>query len=231
MCANKWETMGTNLSKMSITSVVLAVLIITSCKKDQVPVEGNENNDFLAENCIYGGDFTPISNPNFSESGIIPMHMNNYWKYADSTWDSGGNLIESDVHLLQSSEARMKNGDVWWTLNYPVGIVHQSNDTLFNYEYLWPSGCPGKTPNYFLFDADSITSTFVMEGDMAFVMSSHKLSSIATPAGTFLDCLYYNKSGLSIAIIKPGIGIIEFEGSEPFTNNSRKLTLIEYYLE
>ena len=215
----------TNRSLQLSLLLFSVLLVISSCKKDKVE---EANTQYV---CTYGVDFIPITDPTFSENEIIPMHMNNFWIYADSIWDSSGNLVSASEIVVQPEEVATTSGDVWWTLDHPLGKIHQQNDTIFNIENAYPTGCPEKSAAYFLFDEDSITSTLIIGGDMAISLEANKVSSYETPAGIFSDCYNFHKLWINNTIIKPGVGIIEIIGEPYASGNSHKMTLIHYYLE
>lgn len=201
------------------------VIVISSCKKDKVD---EADTQYV---CTYGVDFTPITDPTFSENEIIPMHMNNFWIYADTTLNAAGNFVSASEILVQVNEVGSTNGDVWWTLTYPLRKMHQQNDTIFNFDYAWPTGCPEKSTSFFLFDEASISTSIVVEGDMMVTMDANKVDSFESPAGTFTNCYQYNKHGMSSTIIKPGVGILEIIQDSYASGNSHKFTLIHYHLE
>ncbi|MDG1333220.1 MAG: hypothetical protein P8P74_12875 [Crocinitomicaceae bacterium] len=199
-----------------------------SCGKDTI-----ENNGDADDSCLYDAEnYSAITDPSFSESGLIPMHLENYWRYADSTWDAGGNLIESGEFVIQPSAVGTYGNEVWWETNfYPIQVISVQDECLFDLQAnIGP--CPEKNLTYVLFNLDSITLTTSIWGDNSTIVAAHKVSSISTPAGTFIDCFHYDKFGYDATTLKHGIGIIEWTAG--FENNSvagRKLTLIEYHLE
>jgi len=218
------------ITKQSIRLVLIlpALCLTLSCEKETV-VNGTDSSEY----CKYDSEnSSDISDPNFSESGIIPMNMNNYWRYTDSTWDDNGVLTASSVLVIEPIEVRKYGDEVWWRTNFfPIPSLHFQNDSIFDLQAgLDP--CQNKNLSFFLFNQDSVSAATTVWGDIGIIMDANKVSSITTPAGTFTDCYYYHKFGHSGTTIKPGVGIVEWtSGFENNTLGGRKLTLIEYYLE
>jgi hypothetical protein len=183
--------------------------------------------------CTYFHEnFADVSDPSFSEAGIIPMNLNNYWRYADSTWDETGNLTASGEFVMQPTKAQTMGGETWWTLNhYPIQFMYQSNDTVYNLQGD-PWGCSLKNPVYVLFVEDSITMSSGIWDDVSVQVNANKVNSFETPAGIFSDCFYYKKTGYDATVLKPNIGILEWtSGFEDQSLAGRKLTLLEYHIE
>ncbi|NQZ70271.1 MAG: hypothetical protein HRT89_19645 [Lentisphaeria bacterium] len=105
-----------------------------------------------------GEEYVLVTDPNFSEEGMIPMNFKNYWNYADSTWDEFGNLIDSVEFLITPLEANRLGADVWWKFDYPVGTIHQSNDTIYDAQQ--GLFCAFKYPLFYPFDEDSIINRY-----------------------------------------------------------------------
>lgn len=200
------------------------IVLVAACKKDEVEEKETVN-------CGYEDPFVTVNDPNFSENGMIPIHLQNYWKYTDSTWSASGDLVSSSEYTMTPTNIRTKHGDYWWEIGYPLVSIHQSGDTIYRHESVWPTGCSAKTPIYYLFPEDSIASTLVMEGDIAIPFEARKVASFVTPNETFADCFVFDKLGMDRTVIKPGVGILEYEWYNSWSSESRKITLIEYHLE
>lgn len=212
---------------LAISLFLLLIATSTSCNKDTSDTTIN------GPDCKYGVDkYTLLNDPSYSDSGLIPMSMNNYWKYADSTWDASGTLVNSGEFILQPEEMGSFGNEVWWTTNfYPIGLIHVKNDCLFDMQN-GLSQCSFESLSYKLFDDDSTSYTGSIWGDIAVVVDANKVNSVTTPAGTFTDCFNYKKYNYDETMIKPGIGILEWKSG--FYDNSlegRKLTLIEYNIQ
>lgn len=157
--------------------------------------------------CDYTLEFSPETDPAVSQSGISPLHPNNYWVYADSTRDETGQLTEAGELTLSITEVRRNRSEVWWSFSELLATMYQSGDTVYTLEYVYPTGCPNKRMEYYPPGQDTLYFTGVVEGDIAVMRKAHEIQeTILTPSGNFDDCWFWSYEGWYEDIIQPEVG-------------------------
>ncbi len=214
--------------KNSIT-IIAVITVLAACEKDKLTSEPQE-----IYSCPYNMDQYSVVFPDvYSESdGIIPMNMNNYWRYADSTWDESGNLTQVDEFLMEVTEVGVLNQEAWWRTTFsPLRIFHQSDEGISDLQTSL-SGCNFKADVYRIFTGDTLDTSVSIFGDVLTEMIAYKMNTFDTPVGSFTDCIFYHKINYDQTVLKPGIGILEWKtGFESGSLAGRKFTLMEYYIE
>lgn len=198
---------------------------VSSCTKD-VAIE---NSNYT---CNYGLEFENVNNPGIISTGLIPLSLNNYWVYVDSTWDMNGTFINSTIDTIRPIHVKKTESDYWWYFNQVITSINLSNNEVFVSEYLWPSGCLNKRREYYSLTTDTIISHPIIEGDMGVQRKTYKIEdTIYTPAGNFPNSYYYEYTNWHSELIKENIGFIKITFYDTPLIKIRELTLIDYYLE
>lgn len=195
------------------------------CSKDIELTPGNENK------CAYGGEFTILNDRSLSQEGLIPITFNNYWVYADTSWDENGEVINAAVDTVRAIKARVTDTDIWWTFSSVLSTIHQKDDTVFVLESTYPYGCLNKRLEYYPLTTDTIHTLLVIEGDIGVLKKTYQIpATVFTPAGDFDQCYYYRYSLINAEILKQGVGFIKLT-DYLVGRKQREYTLIDYHLE
>jgi hypothetical protein len=211
-----------------ILFIIASILVLSSCKKDITP-----ENPY--ENCPYGNDLVAMTDPTVKSEGIIPLTLNNYWIYSDSTWhDEVLEPITYDTLLVISAE---KTGDdIWWKMSDGNRLCCENDKVyklvFFGYAMPGTTVCPEKALLYFTVPADTTLVWTEWISDYG-ILGEAKLnkSTIHTQAGDFSDFFEYNQSaafGVNIRWIKPGVGVIKTIEDHSYTSFRSVRTLISY---
>ena len=151
--------------------------------------------------------------------GLLPLSSRNYWVYQDSVYADGVfDRVQNDT-LRFTSWKSLSDGLIWWESNINIGLpeILYANDTaFFGLENRLFDGLSAKDvkKGYSLFTGDSIRYLASFE-DIAAQGRSLKLkTSFKTPAGTFNDCVYFEKNARSYrkdqVYFKPELGVLKY---------------------
>lgn len=203
-------------------------LVLISCKK-----EITSENPYV--NCPYGNHLVAMTDPSVKSDGIIPLALNNYWIYSDSTWHDGvlGPITYDTVSVISAEKT---GDDIWWNMSDGYRLCNENEKVYklsFNGEVMpGTTVCPEKALLFFPVPADTAVRWTEWISDYG-ILGEAKLnkSIIHTQAGDFSGFFEYNQSdafGKNFRWIKPGIGIIKT--ILEYNNNSFRSvrTLVSY---
>ena len=193
----------------------------------------------------YASDSVVSYNCTTRHCGIMPMGKNNYWVYQDSIFTDGVFLkTQMDTLRFTFQKQSLTDGLVWWQSNIEVGLpqwLYVSDSSFFGLaDRMFTTGIKDVKKEFGLFAGDSIRYQTSFE-DAAAIGKSLKLKTpVSTVAGTFNDCLYFEKNARNYrkdqVFVKSGIGVIRYV-QEVVPQGTRFLaiqkisTLVSYHFE
>ena len=150
--------------------------------------------------------------------GILPLSTKNYWVYEDSIFNYGVFVKVQYDTLQYTSKKSLTDGLTWWEGNLSVGLpdlLYANDSTFFGLEdRLFTPGYMDVKKDYSLFPGDSIKYLTSFEDAAAQGRSLKMENSLVTPAGTFANCLYFEKNARYYrkdqVYFKPGVGVIKY---------------------
>ena len=213
----------TTLSKL-ILSLFIGSILFSACRKDsfspviepaiscKIQTENPAGRSYTAESVI-------SITCNDKHCGILPLSSKNYWVYQDSMYDNGIFLrIQYDTLRYSSNKKSLTDGIIWWESNFTVGLpetLFANESTFFTLgDRLFTKGIKDAKKDYSIPESDTSRYLTSFE-DMAAAGLSIKLkTAFKTPAGTFSDCVYFEKNTRSYrkdqVIFKPGLGVVKY---------------------
>ena len=177
--------------------------------------------------------------------GFLPLSCKNYWIYQDSIFDNGVFLrTEQDTLRYTKAYKSLEDGLIWWEGTSVAGLperINSNDSSLFVLENrLFIPGILDAKRSFSLFTGDSMLY-LTSFGDIAALGRSVKIiSNLSTPAGTFSDCILFDKNARNYrreqVIFRPGVGVIKFIHEEaPMGTFEVKLqkisTLVSFHIE
>ena len=178
--------------------------------------------------------------------GLLPISSKNYWVYQDSVYLNGiFNRVQHDTLRFTSIWKTYPDRLVWWESNIYIGIpkVLYTNDSAFfelQERFFNRPIIKDAKKDFCLFSGDSILYLASFE-DIAAQGRSIKLkTTFKTPAGSFSDCVYFEKNARNYRrdqiILKPGLGVVKYIHEEaPVGQRIIKLqqilTLVAFHIE
>jgi hypothetical protein len=175
--------------------------------------------------------------------GILPLSSNNYWIYEDSVFADGVfSKVQYDTLRYLSNKKTLTDGLVWWEGNKSIGLpdLLYANDSTFF----------GLTDRLFSPDLKDVKKEFgLIAGDSLRYLTSFEdaaaqgrsiESPLITSAGTFDDCMYFEKNARNYrkdqVYFKPGLGVVKYIYEKaPVGTRSIKLqqvsTLVAFHIE
>ncbi|NOQ73285.1 MAG: hypothetical protein GQ574_14870 [Crocinitomix sp.] len=218
-----------------IFSIVL-LAFAAACKKTDPEISEDPADEDIE--CSYMDGFVSLDSSGLTEMGLIPLNINNYWVYADSSWDTLNNLISSGIDTMRPVSTRITGDDIWWTFDTSPATyfaeIHQKNDSIY---VLTPPdfgiGCHSKSLRYYDIASDTLYDG-VFEFGYGRMRKTHWVTGItATPAGDFTNCYSFSlhdESGDYYELLKPSIGFVKYKRNH-FDLGRQERTLIDYYIE
>ena len=177
--------------------------------------------------------------------GILPLSSKNYWVYQDSVYDNGTFLrVQFDTLRYSSNKKSLTDGIIWWESNFSVGLpetLFANESTFFTLDdRLFTQGIKDAKKDYFIPVTDTIRYLTSFEDIAASGLSIRLKTVFKTPAGSFSDCVYFEKNTRSYrkdqVFFKPGLGVVKYiqEKAQP-GNTLLKLqqisTLVAMHIE
>jgi hypothetical protein len=194
----------------------------------------------------YAADSVVNYNCTSSHCGILPLSSKNYWVYQDSLFSDGVfTKVQYDTLRYTKQKQSLADGLVWWEGSINVGLPEQlyaSDSSFFGLDVkLFVPGMLDVKKEFGLFTGDSLRYLTSFQSDIMAIGRSLKLSSsLVTEAGTFNDCLYFEKNSRNYrkdqVYFKPGVGVVRYvQETVPYGSRSLKLqqisTLMAMYVE
>lgn len=239
--------------KRTLLSLLLGGLLLFSCKKEKLTPSPSSEAALPA--CIpqldnptgrsYPADSVIAISCTDNHCGLLPLGGRNYWIYEDSVFNDGVFVkVKYDTLRYVFSWKSLSDGLVWWQGNVSVGLPDRlySNDSAIFLiaNRLFMPGIIDTKKEYSVFPGDSMKYLTSFEDNAAQGRSVRLNGSIATPAGSFEDCILFEKNARNFrkdqVFFKPGLGVIKYiHEKAPMGSRIIKLqqvsTLISYHIE
>lgn len=229
----------------------MAMLILASCAKDRTDLPL----PYTPEPCIaqnenpsgrsYNNDSVVAFNCTSKHCGFIPLSTRNYWVYEDSVYADGVfQRVQYDTLRFSTTWKSLSDGLVWWEGSINVGLperLYANDSALFRLQdRIFIQGIKDAKKDFSLFPGDSVRYLTSFD-DVAANGRSLKLSSpVKSPAGTFGDCIYFEKNSRNYrkdqVYFKPGIGVLRYvhemaPPGTPFLKLQQVSNLVAYHIE
>lgn len=177
--------------------------------------------------------------------GMLPLSIRNYWVYEDSIFNNGVLLrVQFDTLRFTNTRRTATDGLVWWEASLYVGLpsnIYSNESGFFTLESrLFAPDVVDARKEFEIPAGDSAKYLTSFE-DIAAIGRSIRLSEpVASPAGTFTDCIYFEKNARFFRrdqlFVKPGVGIIKYiQEKAPAGDRNIKLqqvsTLVAMHIE
>lgn len=180
-----------------------------------------------------------------SYCGILPLNSKNYWVYQDSIFAAGVFVkVQLDTLRYEKSMKSLNDGLIWWEGNLEIGlpdILFANDSAFFSLENrLFEQGVKEVKKDYSLFNGDSVLYLAHFEDAAAMGRSVKMKTNITTPAGTFSDCVFFEKYARNYrrdqVYFKPGIGVVKYINEEaPMGEQDVKImkisTLVSFHMQ
>jgi hypothetical protein len=177
--------------------------------------------------------------------GILPLSIKNYWIYEDSVFTDGVfTKLQYDTLRYLNNKKTVSDGLVWWEGNISVGLpdVLFANDSCFFglADRLFTPEVIDAKKEFGLFPGDSLRYLTSFEDAAAQGRSLKIETPLLTRAGSFDDCLYFEKNARNFrkdqVYFKPGIGVVKYIYEKaPTGTRTIKLqqvsTLVSFHIE
>lgn len=178
--------------------------------------------------------------------GFFPLSCNSYWVYEDSVFSDGSFLkVQYDTLRFSKTYQSLPDKLTWWATNIKIGLpdmVYANDSAIFLAEYRVFSPDPVRDvkKTYSIFPGDSIHYLTSIDDNAAMGRSVKLQGTIKTPAGSFGDCLLFEKTApfyrKDQVIFKPGLGIVKYISEvaplgSPVMKLQQVSTLISYRID
>lgn len=151
--------------------------------------------------------------------GILPLSNKNYWVYEDSIFNSGVFLkVQFDTLRYTSNKKSLTDGLIWWESKIYVGLPETlyANDSAFFRlsDRLFTPDIKDVRKDYSIPAGDSLKYLANFEDAAAIGRSIKLQTAVQTAAGTFYDCVYFEKNARNYrkdqVYFKPGLGVVKY---------------------
>ncbi len=238
----------TNLLKKLILTLLIGSILIVSCRKDITATQKIEPCEWQTENPAgrtYSTDLVVDYTCNSKHCGMMPLSSKNYWIYEDSIFSDGIlQKVQLDTLRYTSNFKTTTDEIVWWKSNISIGIpevLYVNDSAFFGLETrLFMLNTMEAKKGFSLFPGDSIMYITGFDDAAAIGRSLKIKSPITTPAGTFGDCIYFEKNARNFrkdqVFFKQGIGVLKYikeaaKMGERIIKPERISTLVGYHFE
>lgn len=234
--------------KKIILTLFTGSILFASCRKDITTDQKIEPCELQTANPAgrsYSSDSVIDYTCTSKHCGLLPLSSKNYWIYEDSVFTDGVfQRIQYDTLRFISNKRTLPDGIIWWESNINIGLPQTlfANDSAFFdlQDRLFTPDIMDVKKEYSLFPGDSLRYLASFE-DAAAVGRSLKIeSSINCPAGSFNECIFFEKHARNYRrdqlTFKPGIGVIKYvfekaRMGERILLKQQVSTLVKYYIE
>ena len=213
----------TTLSKL-LLSLLIGSILFSACRKESLsPATEQTINCKLQTENPAGRSYATESVVSFSctdkHCGILPLSNKNYWVYQDSVYDNGIFLrIQYDTLRYSTNKKSLTDGIIWWESNFTVGLpetLFANESTFFTLgDRLFTKGIKDAKKDYSIPVSDTTRYLASFEDIAASGLSIRLKTAFKTPAGTFTDCVYFEKTTRSYrkdqVVFKPGLGVVKY---------------------
>jgi hypothetical protein len=178
--------------------------------------------------------------------GLMPLSKNSYWVYQDSIFSQGTFVsVKNDTLRFNKTYMSQPDGLIWWEPNQEIGLpaqmyVSDSSIYIADFRLFATDPIRDAKQEYGLFAGDSIGYLASFDDNAALGKSLKLTTQVVTPAGSFSDCIMYEKkspySRRDQMFFKPGLGVAKYT-YELFDFNTmqwqpeKKSTLISFHLD
>jgi hypothetical protein len=167
----------------------------------------------------YSSDSFVAYNCTQKHCGLLPLSHNNYWIYEDSIFANGVfSKVQFDTLRFLTNKKTLSDGIVWWEGNISIGLpdlLYANDSSFFGLtNRLFTPEIMDVKKEFGLFQGDSIRYLTSFEDAAAQGRSLKIESPLATSAGTFDDCVYFEKNARNYrrdqVFFKPGVGVVKY---------------------
>ena len=236
--------------KKTFLSILVGSLILASCSKEQL-----QNPEEPEELCLpqiinptgrsYPCDSIASYSYNKTHCGFFPLSIKSYWIYQDSLYTDGlFTSLKMDT-LRFRSYISFPDSLIWWAPDMELGLpsVFYSNDSaIFTLALrFFSTDClKDVKKEYCLFEGGSTQYLTSFDDNAAMGRSVKLTEPTVTPAGSFTDCILFEKNAPSfrkdVMTFKPGVGVIKYRTERaPMGSPDMKLervsTLISIHID
>ncbi len=238
--------------KKTIISLLIGSAFFAACRKDNnfapLPVVVQEACLPQTENPAgrsYASDSVISISYSNKHCGILPLSTKNYWVYEDSVFNDGVFAkLQYDTLRYNTTKKSLQDGLIWWESNISVGLPETlyANDSSFfaMADRLFVPGIIDIKKDFSLFPGDSLRYLTSFDDAAAIGRSLKLQTDYNTPAGTFNNCIYFEKNAphfrLDQVYFKPELGVIKYVMQKaPIGSGTLKLqqisTLVAFHIE
>lgn len=229
-------------------SILAAGLLLAACNKAEISVEKSEP-CITQDSDPAGKSYDDVSVVPFTctekHCGLMPLSSRFYWVYADSLFDNGVfQKVVLDTLRFTSNRKTQPDNTVWWESDYSVGLptlLYTNDSAIYSLgERMFIPGILDARKEYGLFAGDSVKYLTSFEDAAAMGRSVKVSSPVKTAAGSFSNCLFFEKHARSYrrdqVFFKPGIGVVRYVHEEaPMGQRELKVqrvaTLVRYFIQ
>lgn len=177
--------------------------------------------------------------------GFLPISSKSYWVYQDSLFDNG-TYLKTQFDTLRFSTVYKTTTDnlLWFEPSMEVGLpsrLYSNGETIYQLEQRFFADCIWDASKEFSVpDGDSARYLTHFDDNAAFGRSVKMAETIKTPAGSFTDCILFEKDAKFYrkdqVYFKPGLGVVKYisekaQMGSPFIKLQQISTLVKYYTE
>lgn len=238
------------MKQVLLSFLIGGFLFLSACRKEKdilppVPVEAcSTPTDNPSGRSYIPDSLTHISNAK-KNCGFLPLSRSSYWVYQDSVF-LDGSFVRVQYDTLRFTKTYQSNPDklTWWETNIEIGLpdlLFANDSSIFAAEYRFmPDPVREVKKDFGLFSGDSIQYLTSFEDNAAMGKSVKLQASIPTPAGSFTDCILFEKKApfyrLDRVYFKPGLGVVKYISEQapagsPFMELKQISTLVSYRLD
>ena len=151
--------------------------------------------------------------------GILPLSTKNYWVYEDSVYNDGVfQKVQLDTLRYTTTKKSLPDGLIWWEGNISIGlpVTLYANDSAFFTlsDRMFTPGIKDARKDYSIPAGDSLKYLANFEDAAANGKTVKLQTALKTPAGTFNDCVYFEKNARNYrkdqVYFKPGLGVVKY---------------------
>ncbi len=237
--------------KKTLLPYLLSFTVFAACTKDSFetpdmqPEEACLPQTGRPTGISYAKDSVVAYTCTSKHCGLLPLSTRNYWIYEDSIFSQGEFAqVKFDTLRFTTTWKSLSDGLVWWESNISVGLPSRlyANDSAFYkiQERMFTPGFIDAKKDFSLFPGDSLRYLSNFDDVAAHGRSLRITSPLKSPAGSFSDCIYFEKNARNYrkdqVYFKPGIGVIKYvredaQPGSPSLKLQKVSTLVAYHIE
>lgn len=236
--------------KHTLLTLLFGAILLSACRKESMEMPPIPDEPCIAQTAnpagrSYTTDSVVAYTCTSKHCGFMPLSTKNYWIYEDSVFNDGVFVrVQFDTLRYTTTYKSLSDDLVWWQSNISVGLPDRlyANDSAFYsiQDRMFIVGMMDARKDFSLFPGDSLRYLANFDDIAAFGRSLKLSTTIKSPAGSFSDCLYFEKNARSYrkdqVFFKPGIGVIKYihemaPMGSPFIKLQQISTLVSYHIE